>query len=487
MSDDFDPYFHEENRPRETGLRRFLFFILALIIIVGLLGTAIGGVAWLILERGRDAAGIESESVEAEPVVTAATGAGDTVTASPTSTPETPLAATINRIAFVNDRGQVETISPDGGNRRTLTDAVQRFQFPAWSADSQYLAAIGGDAAGSAVYVMRDEESADPERLFYSRSQTPFYLYWSPDSRTLSFLANHPSEGIGLHLVSIGDGSESRLLATGQPFYWNWAASGRQILIHTGFIGDEARLALIDAEGDGSGDNIAEPGLFQAPGISADGRYWAYAESEGGASHVVIADTQSDEQRRERHAGLAAMAWSPVANQLAFISSANRDGSSFVGPLRLIDAQTGDVHLLSRETVLAFFWSPNGQYIAYFSLSEGEEGDINVAWPVPPNDRRGGLAKPAPQPVLPLLSLGVIDVSTGEGRHLTRFRPTPLFVTQFIPFFDQYALSHRIWSPTSDALVVPMDESGANQIVVVLLTGQTRTLAEGSSAFWSHQ
>ena len=491
MSDDFNPYPQDEERlPEQPQRGRLLFIVVAVIVIIGLLGSAIGGVAWIILSRadGTAPAGVENEGVAnvAETAVVPTVIAATTVAPAATpSTSPTPSAPGINRIAFVNDDGQIETIAPDGRDGRALTDVAQRFQFPAWSPDGQYLAAIGGDAVGSAVYVLRDQELIGPDRLYFSRSQTPFYLYWSPDSRTVSFLANHPSEGIGLHLASVDDAADSRLLATGQPLYWNWAASGQQMLIHTGFSGDEARLALIDVSGDGSGDNIADPGFFQAPGISADGRYWAYAEASGGISHVVIADTESDDQHRERHAGLAAMAWSPTANQLAFISSATADGTSFVGPLRLVDAQTGAVQLLSQDTVLAFFWSPDGRYIATISLRDGEEGDINVAAPLPDSSRRGRLAKPVPQRGLPFFDLIVIDVATREGRQLTRFRPTVLFVTQFLPFFDQYALSHRIWSPAGDALVLPMEENGANQIVMVLLNGQTRTLAQGSSAFWS--
>ena len=489
MSYDFNPYPEEEEQPPQPPRGRFLFIVVAVLVIIGLLGSAIGGVAWLILSHTADraATGVENETVAGVantvvvPTVVDATAVGTPTGAGD----EVPAAPAINRIAFVNDDGQIETIAPDGSDGRTLTDGAQSFQFPAWSPDSQYLAAIGGDAAGSAVYVMRDQELIEPDRLYSSRSQTPFYLYWSPDSHTVSFLANHPSEGIGLHLASVDGAADSQLLVTGQPVYWNWATSGQQILIHTGFTGDEARLALIDISGDSSDDNIAAPGFFQAPGISADGRYWAYAEASSGISRVVIADTESDQQHRERHAGLAAMAWSPTANQLAFISSAAADGTSFVGPLRLIDAQTGAVQLLSQDTVLAFFWSPDGRYIAAISLRDGEEGDINVAAPLPDSSRRGRLAKPAPQRGLPFFDLVVIDVATGEGRQLTRFRPTALFVTQFLPFFDQYALSHRVWSPAGDALVLPMDENGANHIVMVLLSGQMRTLAQGSSAFWS--
>jgi TolB protein len=68
------------------------------------------------------------------------------------------------------------------------------------------------------------------------------------------------------------------------------------------------------------------------------------------------------------------------------------------------------------------------------------------------------------------------------------FSPTPLFLSQFLPFFDQYALSHRLWSPDSNALVLPIMVDGRAQIIVVdAERGEARRLANGISAFWSQQ
>jgi TolB protein len=79
-------------------------------------------------------------------------------------------------------------------------------------------------------------------------------------------------------------------------------------------------------------------------------------------------------------------------------------------------------------------------------------------------------------------------VAAGTGRHLAAFTPTVLFLVQFLPYFDQYALSHRLWSPDSEALVLPMQDSGTNRVFVVPASGgRARALAEGSIAFWSQQ
>ena len=139
----------------------------------------------------------------------------------------------INRIAFVNLEGQLVTIDPNSHNQHLLTPKGPIFQFPAWSPNGSYVAAIGSDQIGSGVYIMADQVNPDePRKLHYGIVETPLYLYWSPDNYWVSFLANHPSTGLGLNLAPI-DGGASRLLTTGQPFFWDWTPNGKQLLIHT--------------------------------------------------------------------------------------------------------------------------------------------------------------------------------------------------------------------------------------------------------------
>ncbi|MCP4424647.1 MAG: hypothetical protein GY803_09160, partial [Chloroflexi bacterium] len=86
------------------------------------------------------------------------------------------------------------------------------------------------------------------------------------------------------------------------------------------------------------------------------------------------------------------------------------------------------------------------------------------------------------------LNLILIDAATGKNRHLATFQPTIVFITQFLPFFDQFALSHRIWSPQSDALVLPLRDEEVNRIAVIPIdSGQPHYLTEGDMPFWSQQ
>jgi TolB protein len=398
----------------------------------------------------------------------------------------------VNRIAFINLSGQLETIRPDGREARQLTDHEHFFFFPAWSPDGSRLAVLGGDSESGSVFTVSDSRAdRDLQEIYHNSSQTPFYIYWSPDSSRISFLANAEG-GLGLFLAQANQPGAIRMLAMGQPFYWDWSPRGDQLLIHSGFAGHGSRLAFIDLHGNGEGQDLAQAGFFQAPGFSRSGRYWAYAEADVSNNRRLVVENESGEQRLSLpHLGQVALSWSPTDERLAF-TSPMVSAPAFYGPLRLVEPATGENRLLTSDIVVAFFWSPDGRRIAFLTLGR-ERQDNNVQTSYSPI-----MAVPGYRTLLPasqhdgnmlLLDLWVVDVDGGEAYRLVTFQPTGLFVTQFLPFFDQYALSHQIWSPASDALVVPMaDATGVPRIHIVPVDGRFSTvIADGAMAFWSRQ
>jgi TolB protein len=240
---------------------------------------------------------------------------------------------------------------------------------------------------------------------------------------------------------------------------------------------------MIDLVGATSAADYGAAGIFQAPGISFDGRYSAFAALDGdGRSRLVVQDNNGNSQQFEPHFGQLALTWSPAANVLAY-RSPRLDGSFSGGPLRLVDPRTGSNVALSGQDVLAFFWSPDGRTIAYFSLPR-DFGDARVAAAGKETFR----ARPQRQHAGLRLQLWAVDVASGQQRRLAEFTPTAVFLGQFLPYFDQYALSHRIWSPDSNAIVFPVFEDGRSQIAVAPLSQEgVALIADGASAFWSHQ
>ncbi|MCO6449294.1 MAG: PD40 domain-containing protein [Caldilineales bacterium] len=395
--------------------------------------------------------------------------------ASPDVAPPAQLVG-INRIVIVDSDGQLATMNPEGEQRRTLTDGATQFLFPAWSPDGANIAAVGADSVAAGVFVMPDSENASPVALYQSPDQSPIYLYWSPDSNTVSFLANDP-EGLALWLADSQQADSTERVLTGQPFYWQWGLNNQELFVHTGAAGEDARLGFFDRSGQPLGGDVATPGLFQAPGIAPSGRYLAYAEvDESGMNRVQIQEREGGEVWQTLYTGAVALTWSPVADQLAFMHPPRR-APHFYGPIHLFDVASGERKTLTTRTAVAFFWSPDGRSIAYLSPSDAD--NTPGARLVP------GLQQASPT----LLDLWLIDTESGAERRLFRFRPGTLFAAQFLPFFDQYALSHHLWSPQSDALVLPvLGEDGVERIYVIP-TGddEPRPIADGGAAFWSWQ
>ncbi|MCB0036470.1 MAG: hypothetical protein KDE51_20700 [Anaerolineales bacterium] len=400
----------------------------------------------------------------------------------------------MNRIAVINTEGQLETMTPTGRDRCVLSDGRYFYQFPAWSPDSCSIAVIGIEERQGGVFVCdAPTVSHAPLRSIYeSQKQQPFYLYWSPDNRYLSFLATHPRGDVALHLVPLSAGIDgSRLIDMGRPYFWAWSLDSQSIFVHRGGGEKEAQLGFIEHPFEQLQQSIAFPGMFQTPGISVSGRYWAYTSlGQDETSHIVIEESQTRRRKRFEHKGRTILSWSPTQDLLAVISPLE-DAPHYYGMLRLIDPKSGRVNVLTDDSVIAFFWSPDGQKIAFFTLTHGTD------W----RDARGdnlyvqeGYARGRPLPIRHnmtevWLDLNVVDIDSERSQLLTPFMPNPIFLNQYLPFFDQYALSHRLWSPNSKALTLPVIANDREQIVVVPIDGRTPPLAiaEGIMSSWSQQ
>jgi hypothetical protein len=398
------------------------------------------------------------------------------------------------RIAFVDLQGQLATIAPNGGDHRQLTAGEQRFQFPAWSPDNQTLAAIGGTQGEGGVFAVSASPAVWPtpaQPIYQSREHPPVYCSWSPDGATIGLLAAHPTQRLALHLVDpAADPAHTTptLLIGGQPCFWHWHADSHGLFAHVDLGRTSAQVAHVRwrLPGTATIQPLAiQPGNFQAPAISHDSRYVAYAQlTPAGSSQLVVAGRDRKTVIGE-HEGFVALNWSPRSAQLAFLHPLATH-QQFYGPLHLWDAESGQVRRLSPETALAFFWSPDGRQIAYLAVAETDpvtprlpggatNGHFKGTWPL-----QHQAASEALQ-----LALSVIDVATGQRRALTTFTPTAPLINQFLPFFDQYSKSHSLWSAHSDALVLATLEDDRPMLTIVdATTGHSQPLAPGTMGVW---
>ncbi|MFW6068068.1 MAG: hypothetical protein ACOC9E_00655 [Chloroflexota bacterium] len=388
------------------------------------------------------------------------------------------------RIAFT-DGGMLGTIGAAGEDLRLIGDGEERaYQFPAWAPDGQRVAVLGSGDEGAGVYVLQDEVDGEATELYASENGAPIYIYWRPDGGAVSYIASG-ERAINLWLSPADGEEEPLLLAEGQPLYWDWVDEDSRLFVHTGTPVTGAELSFVEIAGIGESEfDSSDPGFFQAPGVSSNGAHIAFAELDDDERRLTVSNVENGERQSTQHQGVVAMGWSPTEPTLAYISprdGARRAFQNFYGPLRLLDAETGEVTLLVDETVLAFFWSPDGEKIAYFTPGLGEQ--MASARSTIGTSIRGKVRRQSDDL---RLSLSVVHVASGGSQHVVEFRPTNLFVRQFLPFFDQYALSHRLWSPDSTALVLPILEDDRARIYVAAIGGgDVRHLTDGDMAFWS--
>ena len=376
------------------------------------------------------------------------------------------------------------------------------FGFPAWSPDGSRIAAIGSTATDASIYVFRVPRgtaagTARPVVIYRSPNRPPFYLYWTPDGRTVAFLATE-SAGISLRIAPADgtaplDGSgRGALIRRGAPLYFDWESASRLIL-HVG-TGTGGFVGEVGLDGASVAPALAGTGDFRAASASSDGRYIAFAQATTSSSgEVVVAARDGASRFALPVIGPAAFAFDPAGDTLAAIGATTpgAPASGFpLGPLRLIDARSGAARTLVDGLVVGFFWAPNGRTIAVLRLaSPGDQTtrvDGTLAAARVGTMAAGTTAAATPAPAAEV-RLAFIDVASGAVRSQRVVQPAVGFVNQVLPYFDQYALSHRVWAPDSTAVVLPLvDGTGRTHAVVVPADGSdVRTIADGEAAFWS--
>jgi TolB protein len=392
--------------------------------------------------------------------------------------------ATTARLAVVDAAGALTTVDSLGGSVVAYSVPGVRFQFPTWSPDGSRIAAIGAGADGTGVYVFTareaDQVATSPVVAYTSAEQPPFYLYWTPDGRQLTFLTTEV-DGLALRIVPADGSSAATVVRAGAPMYWDFVDDGR-LLVHSGSTADDGFFGEIAIDGTAFEGTGRAPGTFRAPVVSGDDRYRAYLGAGDGVIGEVVRESRDDSgTTRIRVFGPAAVGFSPTGDQLAFVAPDEFTSGSLplpVGPLRVLDPGASEPRTLLTGSSLAFFWSPTGKVIAVFRLDSPNDTVTEVrAGGVTAREAAAGLA----------LRLSFVNVADGTILSQRSIQASDLFVNQVLPFFDQYALSHRFWAPDGTAIVLPVVGDGdVTRLLAIPADGSdARLIATAEIGSWS--
>ncbi|HEY7130927.1 MAG TPA: hypothetical protein VH440_01690 [Candidatus Limnocylindrales bacterium] len=443
---------------------------------------------------------------------------------SPGTIPGGPF-ATSGAIVVQGSDGALTVVGADGRATPIWPGGDSTFFFPTWSPDGSRIALIRGNASGGHEILLFDAKAAlagevkAPVTLLRSGSIGPFYLAWTPDGTSISYLADDPS-GLSFRIVKADgsapiDGSAvGSTIRSGNPFYFDWIDQSR-VLAHIG-AGPGAFLGEIGLDGAPVADPLGTPGDFRSAVVSRDHRFISFIRAgAGAASDVVLAARDGSGERTMPVFGFAATTFDPIGDRISSIGPAAVSATRFsipIGPIRLLDAAGGAPRTLLDGNVVSDWWSPDGKTIAAIRVQPvGGDSAAPASSPVPsapiapsspaepsasappagaPSAVPGGSAAASGSPAASAppneVRLLFVDVASGKIRSQLVVDPGQVFVDQFLTYFDQYATSHRLWSPDSSSFVIPLFEpDGKTRIAIVRPDGGPAVKILGDAAFWS--
>jgi Tol biopolymer transport system component len=372
------------------------------------------------------------------------------------------------RLVVLGPDTQVRLLE-DGGTARVLSSdaSTNSYAYPTPTPDQHALAYVAVDANGVAI-IKVDLASGERKELYRSSDNVPIDLAWSPDGKYLVFLLDG---GRTIHIVLADGSATEQLVATGPPSFFSWSTDSAMLLMHLGGHSLQGgRIETYQTGASHASPVLNDPGFFQAPAWSIDGKHFFYAAQPAfnttkptrddlvtkivrattdGRDPTVLIDEQLADLRIVR---------APNSDQLAYMSGTfDEAGLPVFGALKLIDGAGGAARTLSHpgEHVTAFFWSPDGMRIAYLTHASDAGSTAPRSW-------------------------HIVNIADGAVRDFDAFTPSTAFAGLQL-FFDAYSFSFSPWSPAGDRLVY-----GAADGVYVLnvAEGRAARVADGALGVW---
>ncbi len=396
-----------------------------------------------------------------------------------------------NRIVYLGNDGNVYVIDPGGQHKTQLTKDADggtkvSYDYPTWAPDGRHIAFVrqeldSGQPKSATIYIS-DPSGAGLTQLYKSDQDFPFFLYWSPDSRRVTFLANKGQDQLAIQIADSGKPNSAQELAVGAPLFFAWSPDAKQMFVHSGGTRaglDDASMSVLQVGQKAPEVSLSDlPGTFQAPQWSPDGKELLFSRDNAGKQVLAVSNAQGDNAKvLLNYDGRISFGWSPDGKRIAYIiTDPSLDIPNF-GQVQVMDANGQNQSTVSPDHALAFYWSPNGKRLAMLMIQTNQGGSSGYRFIGPAQQGSQSIA----------LEWKVKDFDTGQITTAATFSPTQDAIG-VIPFFDQYARSAMFWSPDSQSIVyAASDATNKGTIWIADVSGKSppRQLVEGAIAFWS--
>lgn len=388
------------------------------------------------------------------------------------------------RIAYVGLDGHVRTSNPDGSAKLRISPRTGRYFWPTWSPDSQNLVFSGliegQDSRRNAALFNRDLSTGELSRVHvgnagdaFVANGAPHYVYWSPDSKHIAFLAGTPS-GLRLYVDDLEDNDPPDIAMDGVPVFMDWSPNSKRIFIHFEsehflFETDQNQLSRLGIKSKAVGYKVPtwQPNtdLLTYAVVDNSGGISIYSSIDGYNPKLIVDDVPENVTFR----------WSPNGQWLAVTSPEQVFSYPPLGLLIYsqisLYSENGEIQSVQiNDDVVAFYWSPDSTKIAYVTLVNQDQQ---------------------------ILRWKVLNVLNGGTSTLIDFIPSFDQLTM-LQFFDQFTGSHQLWSPDSRSLVfagkigggailAATNQEKVDRIVIVAAGAfaSTDVISNGTLAVWS--
>jgi hypothetical protein len=322
-----------------------------------------------------------------------------------------------NRLVVARSNGDIASFNERGHAWHALdsSESLRRGLWPAWrpgvgeeitASTVAASSSLESGAAGETPAAIAGSETVDES---FIGPGLPHYALWSPDGRRICYVV---ADGQRLVLKLWEATAEtSRVIVSGAPLFSAWSSDSRWLAVHHG-----SQLSVVDTQ---SAEQTLVSNFavgFRAPAWSDSGRL-AWLDARDGSVEIREALVPDPAETVGTLNGGAVLAYRPRSDELTAALAGPTDSGAFAE----VACLTPERRRLVKGPLVGFWWSPDGQRLMTLHPTFSGDGRFQLRL----HDADGSLVRG---------SEGLI--------------PAPGTATT-LAFFDQYRLSHPVWSSDS--------------------------------------